>query len=55
MTCGECIYFVDFFCRRYPPTITVVHDPDDGFTPCVGFPTVEKDEWCGEFKSDKNH
>lgn len=66
-SCGTCRYFFQEFadsghtvCRRYPK-VYYLESPRsvESFTgryewssPC-GFPYVERQEWCGEFKKAK--
>jgi len=50
--CGKCIYFESGLCHRYPPIVSVVIDSKDELVPTLSFPTVEEDDWCGEFISD---
>lgn len=40
MQCQTCMFYVNFRCRRYAPTIK-------------GFPAVYPEDWCGEHKLDK--
>lgn len=41
MKCGECLYFSDERCRRFPPIPTQYGD--------AIFPKVNADNFCGEF------
>lgn len=56
MKCSECKFvdtntyrFLKFFCRRYPPVLII--DSDDEYR--YGYPYVDRNDWCGEFKSRK--
>ncbi len=58
--CQNCMYFYssESQCLRYPPQVFVMTvyrkmTADDGSydTKCANFPTVEPDDWCGEFKT----
>lgn len=40
--CKDCKYYKNLDCRRFPPSI--------GYGRGTGFPSVAKEEWCGEFK-----
>ena len=43
--CGNCRYFYEGECRRYPPQVGC--DSDNVF---YAFPRVYAKEWCGEFQ-----
>ena len=56
MNCNECKFSHDdgeggpedpIECRRYPPTLMPALDEWPEY---FAFPTVERYEWCGEFK-----
>lgn len=40
MTCGSCMYFVNYRCRRHAPTMS-------------GWPAVHTTDNCGDHKLDK--
>lgn len=42
------------YCQRYPPTVVeAINDPGDRSTTYSMFPTVQEDDWCGEYKEAK--
>ena len=52
--CEDCIYYThDRFCNRYPPTMAVTTNEEGEIIPVIGFPDVDPEDWCGEFKVDK--
>jgi hypothetical protein len=55
MKCEKCIYFDDDVCKRYPPAISAAMDSSDELIPFLGYPSVEPDDWCGEFKAEAKH
>ena len=46
LKCGNCIFYNEGYCRRYPPT--VYSEAED----CTSnsHPRMYEHEWCGEFK-----
>ena len=46
--CGNCRYFIDSLCQRYPPV--TVYSPSYGDNPLPWNPAVDEDEWCGEHR-----
>ena len=59
--CGGCRYFVPWLansspdsgeCRRYPPKSEAADMPgDDGIEFVKWWPGVERDDWCGEWRT----
>jgi len=49
--CGNCKFFQNGLCMRYPPQIYVVDvSTDNEFgTSTEGWPSVEQSNWCGEW------
>lgn len=43
--CGDCMFYHEHTCHRFPPQIFVDVDGSG-----VAFPVVNKLDWCGEFK-----
>lgn len=50
--CGNCrFYFEDGReCRRYPPTVWSEGQSETSCSYCCSFPSMRKEEWCGEFQ-----
>ena len=46
-TCGNCKYERDGTCHRFPPVVTYAPTYAGDFVPV--FPTVDGNDWCGEF------
>jgi hypothetical protein len=59
--CKNCIYFDsrlpdtigESFCRRYPPAMIDIMCTGQKDLIIHGYPDVEPDDWCGEFKRER--
>jgi len=47
-SCATCIWYIDSYCYRYPPTVCVVQT-DNGIDYWNERPQVEKNDICGEY------
>lgn len=48
--CGNCKFFEDGDCKRFPPTVVSEPYPDTTDPFHYIYPSVRKSDWCGEFK-----
>jgi hypothetical protein len=50
--CKNCVFYAYTKCKRYPPVVKMEAGYHQTHAPPL-FPTVERDDWCGEFKQKK--
>lgn len=51
MSCENCRFFLNKRCHRYPPQLWCSTEQDN-CSYSTAFPEVEKDDWCGEWRSN---
>lgn len=49
-TCKGCAFLDAQQCHRFPPQIVVGETEDGDEFPLSLYPTMDDDDWCGEFR-----
>lgn len=52
--CKNCVHFYKGECRRFPPQACCETQSETNSSVFFPFPTVHKEEWCGEFKENES-
>ena len=51
--CGKCRFYHEGDCRRFPPQVGCDSNSEYSSGVFYAFPSVRKEEWCGEFKPNE--